>query len=220
MKKGIIIVFSVFLCVMVLGLLGAETGEIHSETETMKEVGKIFASSEKEDMNTDIYAIGKSGGVITKEEINMTTDFYIAVGFDEEQAKDKAIDYMLKREALYQKAMAEGYGVSDSEIWNYIERLKEVLDNSTNTKDVYALMSQFESEEEYWQFEYKVYQKNLPIEKYLEDLRKRFYDSNIETYQISSELSIDEQYEEYIESLKEDLAIKEDFQILEKRGQE
>ena len=61
---------------------------------------------------------------------------------------------------------------------------------------------------------------NLPIEKYLEDLKKRFYDSNIETYQISSELSIDEQYEEYIELLKEDLAIKEDFQILEKRGQE
>ena len=116
--------------------------------------------------------------------------------------------------------MQEGYDVSDSEIRNYIERLKEVLDNSTNTKDVYALMSQFESEEEYWQFEYKVYQKNLPIEKYLEDLRKRFYDSNIETYQIMSELSIDEKYEEYIESLKEDLEIKEDFQILEKRGQE
>ena len=38
MKKGIIIVFSAFLCVMVLGILGAETGEIHSETETMKEV--------------------------------------------------------------------------------------------------------------------------------------------------------------------------------------
>ena len=83
MKKGIIIVFSAFLCVMVLGILGAETGEIHSETETMKEVGKIFASSKKVDMNTNIYAIGKSGGVITKEEINMATDFYIAVGFDE-----------------------------------------------------------------------------------------------------------------------------------------
>ena len=42
MKKGIIIVFSAFLCVMVLGILGAETGNIHSETETMKEVGKYL----------------------------------------------------------------------------------------------------------------------------------------------------------------------------------
>ena len=56
----------------------------------------------------------------------------------------------------------------------YLDDLKVTINDSINSEEAQALISQFGSEEEYWQHESEVYKINLPIEKYLESLKQEY----------------------------------------------
>ena len=88
---------------------------------------------------------------------------------------------MLRRDATYQRAIAAGYSVSDDEINDYLDDLKVTINDSINSEEAQALISQFGSEEEYWQHEFEVYKINLPIEKYLESLKQEYLQNSIST---------------------------------------
>jgi len=79
-----------------------------------------------------IYARGKSGGVITTKDIEQATEFYILAGYEQSDAEDKAVEYMLQRDATYQRAIAVGYSVSDDEINDYLDDLKVTINDSIN----------------------------------------------------------------------------------------
>ena len=123
---------------------------------------------------------------------------------------------MLERDATYQKAISEGYSVTDEEVWAYLDELKEIINGATNKDEAQALINQFDSEEEYWQHEFEVYKINLPIEKYLNSV-KQDYLNNAATIYSESEHETEHlnSCDEYLQNLQSDLAEKEDYEIME-----
>mgnify|MGYP003217796977 CR=1 FL=1 len=177
-------------------------------------VENIYVINEKES-NID-YARGKSGGVITTKDIEQATEFYILAGYEQSDAEDKAVEYMLRRDATYQRAIAAGYSVSDDEINDYLDDLKVTINDSINSEEAQALISQFGSEEGYWQHEFEVYKINLPIEKYLESLKQEYLKNSISTQSNNQEAEETiENYNRYIEEVQSELVKQEQYEIFE-----
>ena len=121
---------------------------------------------------------------------------------------------MLRRDATYQRAIAAGYSVSDDEINDYLDDLKVTINDSINSEEAQALISQFGSEEEYWQHEFEVYKINLPIEKYLESLKQEYLQNSISTQSNNQEAEKTiENYNRYIEEVQSELVKQEQYEI-------
>ena len=89
--------------------------EKESNIDLTEKAGQLF-NSYRDKTDESIYARGKSGGVITEQS----------------DAEDKAVEYMLQRDATYQRAIAAGYSVSDDEINDYLDDLKVTINDSIN----------------------------------------------------------------------------------------
>ena len=214
MKKRILIATSL-LVILIIGSISVYATSFESNIDIIEKVGQLF-KSHKEKSDNSIFAKGKSGGIITKDDIEQATEFYILAGYTESTAREKAIKYMLERDATYQKAISEGYSVTDEEVWAYLDELKEIINGATNKDEAQALINQFDSEEEYWQHEFEVYKINLPIEKYLNSV-KQDYLNNAATIYSESEHETEHlnSCNEYLQNLQSDLAEKEDYEIME-----
>ena len=219
MKKRILIATSL-LVILIIGSISVYATSFESNIDIMEKVGQLF-KSHKEKSDNSIFAKGKSGGIITKDDIEQATEFYILAGYTESTAREKAIKYMLERDATYQKAISEGYSVTDEEVWAYLDELKEIINGATNKDEAQALINQFDSEEEYWQHEFEVYKINLPIEKYLNSV-KQDYLNNAATIYSESEHETEHlnSCNEYLQNLQSDLAEKEDYEIIDCKGLE
>ena len=77
-KRRIIVLLSACL---VIGSVSVYAASPNPNIETMQNVGQLFKSYEN---NTDdsIFAIGKSGGIITKKDIEQATEFYILAEYE------------------------------------------------------------------------------------------------------------------------------------------
>lgn len=158
-------------------------------------------------------AVGKEDenvepGVISNEELEVTKAFYLQQGYDETQALNMAKEYLIEREAMYLKALDEGYAVTDEELEDYLIELKDMLYTSENKEEVEALISQFENEDAYWEYEHRVYEKNLPIQKYTESLEQE-YDAMKEesvSTQGLSENQVEKQWEDEFEEIKTNIS--------------
>lgn len=123
---------------------------------------------------------------------------------------------MLSRDAMYQKAISEGYSVTDDEIWDYLEELKVTISQSENAEQAQILIDQFDSEEEYWQHEFEVYQINLPIEKYMEVLQQEYLSNYAVPNSVDQNIeNIMQGYSNYIDEVKADLVESEQYTITE-----
>ena len=103
MKKRILIATSL-LVILIIGSISVYATSFESNIDIMEKVGQLF-KSHKEKSDNSIFAKGKSGGIITKDDIEQATEFYILAGYTESTAREKAIKYMLERDATYQKAI-------------------------------------------------------------------------------------------------------------------
>ena len=189
--------------------------EKESNIDLTEKAGQLF-NSYRDKTDESIYARGKSGGVITTKDIEQATEFYILAGYEQSDAEDKAVEYMLRRDATYQRAIAAGYSVSDDEINDYLDDLKVTINDSINSEEAQALISQFGSEEGYWQHEFEVYKINLPIEKYLESLKQEYLKNSISTQSNNQEAEETiENYNRYIEEVQSELVKQEQYEIFE-----
>lgn len=140
----------VFMGILVMNIK-EPVAEDKSQTEMFSEWGSIL--SQNIDSNNEEAA---------------AVEFYRMQGMSEEKAKEQAIAYLKERDQLYEEAVKAGYDVTDSEVEAYLEELKQTLYHADNSEDVMAVMEQFDSEEDYWKYEFEVYKKDLPIIKYRE----------------------------------------------------
>lgn len=175
------------------------------------------ASTADSSKDSAIYAQGKNA-VVTQDEVAQAKDFYIISGLSETEAEEKAASYMMELEAMYLKAIHAGYSVTDDEVSTYIDTLKEMTASAENKDDVQKLISQFDSEEAYWDYQLEVYKKNLPIQNYVSDLQKQFYENNADTLiaekEINEEGDISGEWETYFEQFKLDAVEEEDYAII------
>ena len=226
MKKKIIYVLCILGVLLVLLGLKKRNDTMYSSgvyhlnrsgiVESIENNNIVVRLDKLNEQDESIYARGKSGGVITTKDIEQATEFYILAGYEQSDAEDKAVEYMLQRDATYQRAIAAGYSVSDDEINDYLDDLKVTIKDSINSEEIQALISQFGSEEEYWQHESEVYKINLPIEKYLESLKQEYLKNSISTRSNNQEAEETiENYNRYIEEVQSELVKQEQYEIFE-----
>lgn len=215
MKKRILIVISLS-AILLMGAITSYASSLSPEdAQLWTKIGQLFKSG-TDTSDDSIFAKGKSGGIVTKEDIEQATEFYVLAGYSETESREKAIDYMLSRDAMYQKAISEGYSVTDDEIWDYLEELKVTISQSENAEQAQILIDQFDSEEEYWQHEFEVYQINLPIEKYMEVLQQEYLSNYAVPNSVDQNIeNIMQGYSNYIDEVKADLVESEQYTITE-----
>lgn len=173
MKKRIeIIIMGIFVVGIVFGASNSDIRATMSTGDMLSLWGQTLSDFSKMDDNlSDIYAVGKTA-IVYQKDIEQAMEFYKISGMNEHDAREKAEKYVLEREAMYQKAMEAGYGVTEQEIYDYLNELKELMGSAENKEDIRKVIEQFDSEEEYWNYQFEVYKKNLPIQNYVQDLKK------------------------------------------------
>lgn len=201
-KKGIIggIITVSILCLAMGTAVLADESPIFS----MQKWGTILKNSSFTEnistYNADAYEF------CSAQELERATEYYKLAGKEENEAKELAKNYLMQREALYRAAIREGYAVTDEEIWEYLEEMKDLLKRADNSDENQAVIDQFDSEEDFWNFEFTVYQKNLPIQNYVHDLKLKFMQENGNYSEEGSKA-----WGERFDQIKAELVEKENF---------
>ena len=182
--------------------------------EVRDQNGEFFVTSLKTDDFSDekigiddIAFVGKSI-LITKDEISDGERFYLAGGATQKEAHEKAIRYFKEYDALYIKALGAGFSADDKEVKSYVESLKEISKAAANSEDVMKIISAYPSEDYYWNYMLEVYRKQLPVEKYVASLEKRFSEK---TGIDRGSMEFAEAWEKEFARIKEEAAKEENF---------
>ena len=190
MKKKIVVIFG-GICVVAISIFaykkiyGNNSIDRVDQTETSKENIKDGTYA------TDILKNDKTGKVsksdvviagdevlVTEDELKSTKQFFEASGLSDAVAEKKAIDYVEKCDAMYIDAIKAGYSVTDKEVSDYVDELRKTAKTVDNKDDVQKIISKYPSEDDYWNYMKIVYEKQLPIQKYVESLENDFEKQN------------------------------------------
>lgn len=213
-KKAILICFGLILIcsVIVISLITKSSGiNENAASPLMHQWGKILNEVFHSDSADEIYAQGKSA-VVTQKEIEQAIKFYKLTGLSDADAKAEAEKYLFEYEALYAKAIEAGFDVSEQEVINYVNEFKNFAMQADNKEDIIAVMSEFSSEDEYWDYQVEVYKKSLPIQKYVESLEQNF--KNKPATRGSSGEDLENSWQKEFEQIKESAASEQEFQVV------
>ena len=209
-KKAIICV-ACLIGICSISAIASEYSE--SESFDFPKWGQILKndaeeSSELRDRTTaEETLVQGNEAAVSESDVDMGTQFYQAAGFTKEDAREQSVEYFKEYEAMYAEAIAKGYSVTDEEIEDYLEEMKASIFSDTTdetTQEQYREMfGQFDSEEDYWNYEKEVYRKQLPIEKMVRDLEREYF---------GQESADEEGWDEYFENYKADLVRKQNYQ--------
>ena len=216
MKKRIYAV----LGIIVLGLCGLWSFE--SKVEEGKKFdyemwGKALNSEYEKDQNENfskiedkIYILGESAKIM-KDELDRGILYYKSAGKSDEDAKELAATYFMQYEAMYEKAIEDGYSVDNKEIEEQVEYEKTIFHGGTlnelSKNETQKIMDQFESEDAYWEFQKKVYTKQLPIQYMVSDIEKKYFSENPD--------ATEEEWIEFFEQYKYRLVKDQKYTVVE-----
>ena len=170
-------------------------------------------SADEEKINTQsaddepLYAVGKDVS-ITMKEYEQVKSFYKLKSEDYGQAAKDADKEIKQYNALYAAAVKNGYSVTDEQVQAYIEDMKLQLESVDNSEDIQDVIDQFDSEDDYWAYEFTVYQKQLPIQNYVSALNDEYNEKAVD----SSSEEAQEEWDTYFENLKDKLVKEQNFQ--------
>lgn len=230
------VVFSVIGCLAIGGILfisGSKVGATNEATKNQDALNEYleYVDASQNEKNDDISIYYSEEGkaeellaelneenifevgnniIITNDEISQYEEFYELS--DSDDPKQDAIDYAEKRNALYVAALENGFDVTDEEIYAYLEELKQTLKATLPDEKYQEIISNFESEEEYWSYEYDVYKVDLPIQNYVASLEEDYKSQNVK---IEDEIELDQAWSEEYESIKESLVEQQDYTAVE-----
>ena len=177
---------------------------------------EMYGQNLRNDYDSDemsVYFKGKTA-VITKKDLEMSVDNLVLSGLKEENAIKEAVKLTMEREALYEEAVTEGFNVTDDEIKAYLEELKGMMDKADNKAQVEAIIKGFGSEGKYWDFEFNIYKKDLPIIKYQEALEKQYNDKNMKLRLDMVKPTYKEGFGGFLEQYKEALVKDQSFRLV------
>ena len=187
------------------------TGEVGVEAAY-----EMYGRNLKKDYDSDemtVYFKGKTAE-ITKKDLEMSIDNLVLSGLKEENAIKEAVKLSMEREALYEEAVTEGFNVTDDEIKAYLEELKGTMDKADNKAQVEAIIKGFGSEEKYWDFEFSIYKKDLPIIKYQKALETQYNDKDIKLRLDTVKPTYKEGFGGFLEQYKEALVKDQNFRLV------
>lgn len=215
MKNKAKIIIGILSISSLLLAFGMHVTAQSKEGSIMSDWGKILKvySENKEVEKSEIYMLGNSAQ-ITEADIKQGTELFVLSGMDREQAREEAIKYAMKREALYEEAINNGYTVTDEEVRAYLEELKEVINSADNKEDALQVIKAFNSEKEYWDFEFEVYKKDLPIQKYVESLEVMYKAKDAKLSEQTVPIDYEEDFNSFFEKYKEKLAEEQNYKLV------
>lgn len=152
-----------------------------------------------------IFEVGKNI-IITRQEVQLYKKFYDLNSSGENS--ESAEEYARERNALYVEAMKNGYSVSEEEIQQYLIELKSQLKSCLTEEEYNDICAAYGGEEEYWQYEYEVYQINLPIQNYVKDIEEEYKNKYDEQYSADE---IEQMWGNEFERIKEKLVEEQNF---------
>lgn len=215
MKNKAKIIIGILSISSLLLAFGMHVTAQSKEGSIMSAWGKILkVYSENEELEKpEIYMLGNSAQ-ITEADIKQGTELFVLSGMDREQAREEAIKYAMKREALYEEAINNGYTVTDEEVRAYLEELKEAINSADNKEDALQVIKAFGSEKKYWDFEFEVYKKDLPIQKYVESLEAMYKAKDTKFSEQTVQADYEEDFNSFFEKYKEKLAEEQNYKLV------
>lgn len=183
MKKRIVSVLLVLTVLFATGIVTlANKSNNSSPTEALGKSIQKYVN----DFDTENAAVKKSLNplngneiILPQNEIDMAKDFYIATGYEEDVALNFAIEYVKDINTLYQEALKNGYSVTQNEINEHLNQMKIEFQTAENKEEIYSYIDLFESEAAYWEFQFEMFKKDLPIQKYISDKEYEFINKNL-----------------------------------------
>lgn len=187
MGKKLISVLSVCLLLCLLGITAC-AGRSHCISDADGQDGSIQGYAGTIDVHGEAVeeSLRMSEGkeiILPQAEIDMAEDFYISSGCGEDEAEKLAVKYVKEINALYQEAVANGYTVSEQEIREQLEQLKSQYQTAENKEEIRAFIDKFENEQAYWDFQFEMYKKDLPIQKYNADREQVFIEEKQDSFE-------------------------------------
>ncbi len=163
---------------------------------------KLFINADNSDNIISAEDIFEAGNdvLITNQEIQIAKDFFVLQGQSETDATQAAVKYVEEYNAMYVEAVNKGYDVTEKEIDEYISDLKAMTMQAENAEDVKKVIAQFDSEDEYWNYQKIICQKQLPVQKYVKSLEEKYLNNediaawNDELNKIKEDASKKQQY--------------------------
>ena len=151
--------------------------------------------------------------LITDSELNQMSDFYVLQGKSRQEADKTAKEYAQEYNALYVEAVKNGFDATDEEVKTYVDNLKEELNKPENKEQLNSMIKGFGSEDEYWDYEYMVYQKQLPIQKYVKSLENDYNNAHQDEF---TEEQLAQNWNTKLDSIKKKLVKEQQFKDVQK----
>lgn len=210
-RKNYFVFIIIGICLLVIFSISSSTQS--PEISVMQAWGRILKSNSDSitDSTRAVFAQGNNAVVLEKD-INQAAQLYKLGGMSEKEARKAAEEYMLEYEAMYAKAINAGFQVTDEEVHAYLNDLKEFLKGVNNKDEVQAVISQFDTEEDYWDYQFEVYKKSLPIQKYTAYLEESFMNSQSSKKNMSSE-DLEDAWVKHFSEIKADAVEDENYNI-------
>ena len=151
--------------------------------------------------------------LITDSELKQMSDFYVLQGKSRQEADKTAKEYAQQYNALYVEAVKNGFDVTTEEVKTYVDNLKVELNKPENKEQLDSVIKGFGSEDEYWDYEYMVYQKQLPIQKYVKSLEKKYNKAHQDEF---TDKQLEESWNAELDSIKKKLVKEQQFKEVQK----
>ena len=177
-RKMIIALVGVLALLTTISVYAVENKE---NTETsVYELGKLIRTQvqtekledEADPQEKSIYA-KRNNIEITQEELEEYTERYTVRGYSE-NAEEMAYNDLVKRKALYQKALNMGYYVDDAELNQIIEENKEEMSDPEFKDTMDKLYESFDGEDNYWEYIREVTRVTATSSKFLNDEESKY----------------------------------------------
>ena len=211
-EKIIIGILSISSLLLAFGMHVTAQSKEGSIMSAWGKILKVYSENEEVE-KPEIYMLGNSAQ-ITEADIKQGTELFVLSGMDREQAREEAIKYVMKREALYEEAINNGYTVTDEEVRAYLEELKEAINSADNKEDALQVIKAFDSEKKYWDFEFEVYKKDLPIQKYVESLEIMYKTKDTKLSEQTVQADYEEDFNSFFEKYKEKLVEEQNYKLV------
>lgn len=185
-----------------------------SETNMAKKENiEVFDNRDNDEIaseyqSSEIFEIGDNV-VITNAEIEQYETYYTLSGSND--PKQDALNYAEERNALYAAAIKNGFNVTETEVWNYLDELESILISSMSEEQYESMIQSFGSEDEYWTFEFNVYTVDLPIQNYVKSLENAYREES----GITDDLEFERVWDEKFKQLKEQLVSEQNYMSIE-----
>lgn len=141
----------------------------------LRENGKLekqFRQQQSLRSGNDVYMRGDNI-VIYKSEVDLIAGRWAVSGYKD--GEERAVQYLLKREALYHEALRQGCTATDEEAQDIVNSELENGKMSTNYDEFKAFLEAANmTDEEYWQSQKELFKKELIISRYTEPIRKAY----------------------------------------------